>query len=803
MWKNYLKTSLRFFLRNKGFSLLNLAGLCAGTLCCVYILLYVRDQYSYDRDFPDASQIYRVVGRVQARNGSFDYRATTSPPVGPALASEFPVEATRMFPMLGSQQTLLFNPSGGVAMYVRDVYFVDENFFNVFPFRHSGGRDEFDPNREDEVVLSKKAAIRLFGKDDPLRKKISIENNYGDFTYTVIGVSEEDDKSSIHADAYMKMSTRVPGANFYVDDHWLEHNFAYTFVKLKPDITAARLVEKLPDFLSTHTRGQLGGRGGISQLALQPFSSIHTTGGYDQEMTKTVDGYFLALLFGIASLIQLIACINFMNLATARASRRAKEVGVRKIIGADTRGLVTQFLGESVVLALMAVLIALPVLVIVLPWLNQATGADISRTVFFQPEIWLLLVILALVTGVLAGSYPAFYLTAFQAPKVLKGDFTSHVSARGIRRSLVVFQFVLSIILIAGMLIIRQQLDYIQNKDLGFNKDEQIVLSFHRWKEKRCANYFAMAMRQLPEVSQASLTSNYLGAKDYQTDRVYLNGSDPAAAIGVRSLSSDEHFLTTMGIRLLSGHDFQADDTTSVIINEALMRQLNLDYSTAVGSGIFTTDRDSFRIAGVMKDFNFQSLHETVAPLMIVYSKALASVNNLILSVHTMNYASLLSKMDTIWTRRVWVAPFTPRFLSDEVKLLYETEIVLSRIVNCFTIIAILISCMGLFGLAAFDAEQRTKEIGIRKVMGASVSGIIALLSGGFFRLIGVAVLIAVPISWWIMNSWLEYFAFHVHPGWGSFGAAGGSTIIVAMVVVSYQARKAAVVNPVKSLRAD
>ena len=803
MWKNYLKTSLRFFARNKGFSLLNLAGLCAGTLCCIYILLYVRDQYSYDRDFPDASRIYRVVGRIQARNGSFDYRATTSPPLGPALADEFPVEATRMIPMLGSQETLLFNPGGNIGIYVKDVYFVDANFVDVFPFRHHGGSDEFDRNREDEVILSKKAAEHLFGNDDPIRKKISIENNYGDFTYTVIGVVDEDEKSSIHADAFVKMSTRVPGANFFVDDHWLDHAFAYTFVKLKPDISAEKLEEKLPAFLNNHTRGQLGGRGGVSQLSLQPFSSIHTTGGYDQEMTKTVDGYFLALLFGIAALIQIIACINFMNLATARASRRAKEVGVRKIIGAGTGGLVTQFLAESIILALMAVLIALPVLAVVMPWLNKATGADISRTVFLQPGIWLLLVILALVTGLLAGSYPAFYLTAFQAPRVLKGDFTSHVSARGIRRTLVVFQFVLSIILIAGMLIIRQQLDYIKNKDLGFNKDEQIVLSFHRWKEKRCANYFSMAMLQIPEVSSASLSSNYPGAQDFQTSGVYMNGSNPAGAIGVRSLTSDEHFLTTMGIRLLSGHDFHVDDTLSVIINETLMRQLNLDYSSAVGSGIFTTDRDSFRIVGVMKDFNYQSLHETVAPLMIRYSNQPTSINNLILTVHAISYSSLLAKLDTIWRRRVWVAPFTPRYLSDEVQLLYSTEIVLSRIINCFTIIAILISCMGLFGLAAFDAEQRTKEIGIRKVMGASVSGIIGLLSGSFFRLIGLAVLIATPISWWIMSSWLGYFAYRISVGWWVFGVAGGSTIIVAMTVVAYQARKAAVVNPVKSLRAD
>jgi putative ABC transport system permease protein len=801
MWKNYLLTSLRFFARNKGFSLLNLVGLCAGTSCCIYILLYVREQYSYDRDFPDTSKIYRVVGRVEARDGSFDFRATTSPPVAPALADEFPVVATRLIPTLGSEQNLLISQYAG--RYEKEAYYVDENFFKVFAFRFIGGSAENALVRSDAVVLSKQVADQLFGKDDPMYKKITIENSDGDNLFTVTGIIQESGKSSIHANVYIRMDPDGVGAGFLRDNHWFEHYFAYTFIKLKPNVSVGEVGEKLPDFLSRHSGGQLGGRGGVAQLMLQRLTAIHTTGGYDTEMSKTVDGYFLALLIGIGSLIQLIACINFMNLATARASRRAKEVGVRKIVGADKKGLVTQFLAESVALSLIAVLIALPVLVLVLPWLNEATGADIPRTVFFEPAIWFLLVILAVVTGLLAGSYPAFYLTAFQVPRVLKGDFGSHVSAGGIRRSLVVIQFALSIILIAGMLIIRQQLDFIRNKDLGYDKDEQIVLSFHTWGQRKCANYFAIAMRQFPEIRDVSLTDNYPGARGFQNGRVFLSGMSPVGAIGVRSLNSDEHFLQTMGIRLVSGRNFHWNDTGSVIVNEALMRQLGLDSARAPGAILFDMDRDTFRIAGVMKDFNYQSLHETVAPFLIVYRSGTSAFNHLIVKAHPVSYAKLLQKMEVIWKRRVWIAPFNPRFLSDEVQLLYATEIIMSRIVECFTVIAILISCLGLFGLAAFDAEQRTKEIGIRKVMGASVSKIVGLLSGGFFRLIGTAVILAVPVSWWVMRGWLNGFAYHIQIGWWVFGVAGGSTILVAMLVVIYQAMKAAVVNPVKSLRAD
>ncbi len=290
---------------------------------------------------------------------------------------------------------------------------------------------------------------------------------------------------------------------FLRDNSWEDHNFIYTFVRLKPGVEVSEVEQRLPGFLTKHTGGPSGNVGSGKELLLQPISDIHTNGGYEGEIGKTVSRFFLGILLGIAILIQLIACINFMNLATARASKRAKEVGVRKIIGAGKRGLVLQFLVESLTLAVIAVLITMPLLSFLLPWLNQLTGADISRTLFIDPEVWLLLAVIAVLTGILAGSYPAFYLSAFQAPKVIKGDFTSHVSVAGLRRSLVVFQFVLSIVLISAIIIIRQQMDYIQSRDLGFSKDQQIIFNFYTYETRKCAVYFAMGLRQNPEVSEA------------------------------------------------------------------------------------------------------------------------------------------------------------------------------------------------------------------------------------------------------------------------------------------------------------
>ena len=799
MFKNYLITSLRFLAKNKAFTLLNIVGLTIGTLCCVYILLYVRDQYSYDRHFTAADRIYRVVYHTEGV-GEGHYLAATSPPVAKALATEFSNEitATRVIPTIGSDEHLLIYNNKGI--YEKDACLVDDNFFRIFDFHFLEGDPDAALTGPNAVVLQKRLADKLFGDDDPIGKNIVIQNSDGDNGFVVKGVIDEsqsdgENKSSIHANIFFSINSGGFGHHFNSDNQWSDHNYVYTFVKLKPGESAKTLEANLPGFLGRHTNSRVG------DLKLQPLTSIHTTSGYAAEMSKTVSGFFLAVLFAIAAMIQLIACINFMNLATARASKRAKEVGVRKIIGAENKGLILQFLGESFSLSLIAVLITMPLLIAFLPWLNHVTGADIPRSVFADPAVWALLAVIALITGLLAGSYPAFYLSAFQAPKVLKGDLSSHISVAGIRRSLVVFQFVLSIILIASVVIIRRQLDYMQNKDLGFSKDEQLVFNFHTYATRRCADYFAIALRQFPEIVDASRTDNYPGGTNYRDERIYTRGEDQTQAINTQTLSCDEHFLKTMGIQLISGRDFHTGDTGVVIINQTLARQLKLDSAQSPVTGIITASGRRYTIAGVMKDFNYQSLHEKVSPFMIAYEIKPDGFNHLIVRTTTRNYSALMARMEVFWRRRVFVAPFEWSFMTDVLKKMYDTELIMARIIDTFTVMAILISCLGLFGLAAFNAEQRTKEIGIRKVMGASVARIVRLLSADFFKLIGISIAVSVPITWWIMNNWLNALAYHIGIPWWLFAAAGGSVMIVAMSVVSFQAMKAAIVNPVESLR--
>ncbi len=543
------------------------------------------------------------------------------------------------------------------------------------------------------------------------------------------------------------------------------------------------------------------------QLHLQPLASIHTTSGYENEMGKTVSASFLYLLLLIAALIQIIACINFMNLSTARASKRAKEVGVRKVIGAGKKDLIKQFLGESFLLSFIGVIIALPLLILALPYLNQITQANIHLSFLTDYRLWLILGSLIIVTGIVAGSYPAFYLSAFQAIKVIKGNFTSHVSAATIRRSLVVFQFVLSIVLIAGIIIIYSQLHYINNKDLGFEKDQRLIFSFYTQDSKSKMPTFINDLRQMADINSVSKSNNYLSQFVPQDHGVYLAGGSEATATDAQNITTDEYFVKANGIKIISGRDFRLYDSGRVLINETLMKRLGLHPENAPGTRLYSQykpDPETFvEVAGVMKDFNYNSLHNDVKPFMLVYDPARNGISNITVAANSKNYKELLGKIKTIWHKNLPETPFEYAFLDDEVQKQYETEITLANIINSFTLMAILISCLGLFGLAAFSAEQRNKEIGIRKVLGASVPGIVQLLSKDFLKLVLIAIVIATPIAWYAMDKWLQAFSYRISISWWMFALAGCIAVIIALFTISFQAIKAAIANPVKSLRSE
>jgi putative ABC transport system permease protein len=808
MIKSYFKTALRFLLKNKTFSLINIFGLAAGTLCCLYILLYVQEQYSYDKQHKNASSIYRITTDL-VLTGDKHHGAASSPPIAPAMKNDFPEvqNFTRVVKtdMLGAKEHLLRYKEQ--SFYETGALYVDSTFFDVFSYNFVEGHALHALDEPYTVVLLKPTAEKLFGREGAVGKLININDAYGKHDFKITGVVDESlGKSHLEGNMFISMKSGNIGLSIANDPEWAGNNFLYSYIRVRPNTDVNALEKKFPAFLKKYAAEKMRQLGMQKQLHLQSITSIHTTAGYDVEPTKTSDPSFLLILVLIAVLIQVIACINFMNLSTARASKRAKEVGVRKVIGAGKYDLIKQFLGESFLLSFIGVIIALPLLWVALPYLNDITRTDIHLSFFADYRLWLMLTGLIAMTGLVAGSYPAFYLSAFEAIKVIKGNFNSRVSAAGIRKSLVVFQFVLSIVMITGIIIIYSQLNFIKNKDLGFDKNQKMVFNFYTSDAQNKMTPLANDLKRLAGVKVVTRADNYLSQFVMHDHGVYPEGGNMQTAVDAQNIACDQYFMKANGIKLVSGRDFIPGDSGKVLINQTLAKRLNLTAQTAPGARLYTQyggPATFVTVAGVMKDFNYNSLHNDVKPFMLVYSNNPGDFSSMILSTSSKDYRALLSQIGAIWQKDMPAVPFEYSFLDQEVQKQYETEITLSQIINSFTLIAILISCLGLFGLAAFSAEQRSKEIGIRKVLGSSVTGIVQLLSKDFLILVIISFGIATPIAWFGMSKWLQAFAYRIPLTWWMFALAGILAVLIALITVSSQAIKAALMNPVKSLKTE
>jgi putative ABC transport system permease protein len=816
MIKNYFKTGLRHLWKNKTFSFINIIGLATGTLCCLYIVLYVADQYSYDKHFAHAKDIYRVTWFGKTPGNNLAKVGTNSPAIAPAMKKDFGEvqQFTRVVKtdVFGVKEHLLRYKDK--SFYETDAVYADSTFFDIFNYHFLGGSASTVLAQPYSVVLLQPVAVKLFGGGDPIGKVITIDNAYGKHDFKITGVVDESlGKSHLHANLFMAMNSGGMGDYTSNNQSWAGDNFTFSYVRLEPGTNVEALEKKLPSFLDKYGAQQLMNIGMEKKLHLQPVSAIHTTSGYNHD-EHSVSRQFLYLLLLVGALIQIIACINFMNLSTARATKRAKEVGVRKVIGAGRKDLVRQFLGESLLVSLFSVGIALPLLILALPSLNRITQAGIGLSFFSDYRIWWVLMALVTLTGLVAGSYPAFYLSNFRAINVLKGNLTNHISAAGIRRSLVVFQFVLSITLITSIIVIKSQLNYIKNRDLGFDKNQKFIFSFYTGDVENRVSSFMSDLRQLAEVKVVSRANNSLGQSVPNDWEYSLVSGNAAGAEDTKMMFTDEFFVKAYGIRLISGRDFRQTDSGKVLINETFARKLGLKPETAPGTRLYPRQDPAeparyVEIAGVMKDFNYNSLRDDINSFMLVYQDQkvrdgqIEQRSNVIVSTGTNDYKALLKKVQAIWVSSFPSVPFEFSFLDSAVQHQYETEMTLSRIINSFTLMAILISCLGLFGLAAFSAEQRTKEMGVRKVLGATVFHLTALLSKDFIRLVMVAIVIATPIAWWAMSKWLQAFAYRVNIHWWMFALGGATAILIALLTVSFQAIKAALANPVKSLRSE
>jgi putative ABC transport system permease protein len=806
MLKNYLKIAFRNLWRNKSTSAINIIGLAIGIATCLIIVLFIQNELSYDRYNEKADQIVRVVFRGTAQGGKMN-EANVMPPTASTLKADYPevLEATRIRsygqPRISNGEKSFRNSSFA---------FVDANFFQVFTLPLIKGNANTALLKPNSIVITSLIAQKYFGNEDPIGKELTFKD--WNITYLVTGVIDKVPANShFHFDLFASM-TGYPDAN---NDSWMVSEF-FTYLVLPRGYDYKKLEAKLPEVVEKYMGPQLQKSMGMSLkqfrekgndigLFLQPLTDIHLNSDFSYDLEAGADIHYLYIFGSIAVFMLIIACINFMNLSTAGASKRAREVGIRKVLGSAQLQLVLQFLVESILLTLIASLLAIELLYLALPVFNEIAGKHLSFQIIENPWIGPGLLIFILVTGLLAGSYPAFFLSSFKPVAVLKGRFLSGNKSIGLRSSLVVFQFIISITLIVSTIVVFKQLSYIQNKKLGYEKEQVLVIQETNWLGKNEV-LFRQELLKDPRIKNVSL-SGYLPAGPSFNNNFFVSpGNNPSQIIKTLRYDVDENYIPALRLKLIEGRNFSTDlktDSASVILNETAARELGWN-NHALDKIITRSNNEgnkaSFRVIGIVQDFHFKSLHDKISPLVMVLGN---NSGTMIAKISTTDIPGLLTSIEKKWVALKAEEPFAYSFLDERFNKTYQTEQKTGFILSIFAGLTIFVACLGLFGLAKFTAEQRTKEIGIRKVLGASASGIVNLLSKDFLKLVAIAFLVAAPISWLIMNKWLEDFAYRISINIWVFIVAAIAAISIALLTVSIQSLKAAFANPVKSLKTE
>jgi len=808
MLRSYLKIAFRNLTRNKLYSSINILGLAAGLAVCLLIMMYIFDELSYDKHHKDGDRIYRL---VYSSNTGETWSAQPAP-VAFTLKGELPEveQVTRLLKVPDVDKILLQHEQGPNTkkFFETNGYYVDSTFFQIFSYDLIYGNALSAFSRPNSIVLSESVATKMFGNENPIGKAVKLQLPYGNSVYTVQAVFKENHKSHIPAHFLMSMENTDIGTWLKTQQSWATNNIFHTYVKLKPGVDPNVFEKNMIPFWERHEGAELKAAGYSKNHFIQRMTDIYLHSSLGNEIAPNGNIRYLYIMGSIAAFILVIACINFMNLSTARSEKRAREVGVRKVIGAERASLIGQFLGESFLLCLIALAIAFVLTQLLLPLFNDLTQKDLQLS--NNPGLVYWIAGLAIVTGLFAGLYPAFYLSSFQPAKVLKGKILNSWSATALRKGLVVFQFTISVMLILGAIVIASQLSYMKHQDLGFKKDQQLILPVTSGEVAK--NYTALRdeLVKTPGVAAVTSGSTYPGIRNINDMPCYSEGRAPSQFTDVTMITIKEDYFQTLGLKLLYGREFARNsraDSNNIILNETAIRDLGYNPATAVGKRVnwdWHGEKHHMTITGVVKDFNYESLHTAIKPLGFSINVFFANSSNYTIArLQAGNYAQTLKAVEKTWNKINPSAPFEYSFLDQDFQRNYEKEERTSHIVIDSTVIAILIACLGLFGLVTFSAERRTKEIGIRKVLGASIMNITLLLSGEFIRLAGLAILIASPLAWYGMHLWLRNFAYPIAISWWMFVAAGGLAIVIALITVSFQSIKTAVSNPVKSLRTE
>jgi predicted permease len=788
MFKNYLKIALRNLQRHKAYSLLNISGLAIGMACSILILLWVQNELSYDRFHADADEMYRLTCNAG------DFKAAVTPAgMAAGLQSEMPEIKSTV--RISKPSTELFEV-GTQKFEEKNILYVDSNFLNVFSFQLLKGDRISALANPNAIVITEAMAKKYFGDNGAIGKIIKKNNNDN---LVVTGVlADVPSNSHLQFDFILPMSSIASTNDDIKNSVWGSFNF-YTYIELNKNINTdaaklAKLTARIKEIYKTHVPDMK------VDFQLQSLTAIHLHSDLQIDVAGNGNIQYVNIFFIVAIFILIVACINFMNLATARSARRAKEVGLRKVVGAGRGQLMVQFLGESLIISFFSLLIAIGIVWLLLPAFNHLAEKNLFFSLLNGKLIFMLAGI-ALLTGILSGIYPALFLSGFKPITVLKGKLKIGGGNLLFRNSLVVTQFVVSIILLVGTAVVYRQLNFIKNKNLGFDKSNLLYMQMTGdiWNKQPALKTL---LQQDPNTNDYSVISDLPTSLVTGTIDVQWEGKDPKSQVVVPSMDVDENFVKVFQMKIVAGRSFSRSfkgDSSNYVINETAMHLMGMNINNAVGRNISFSGTKGI-VIGVVKDFNFKPLQYAIDPLILRLNRWGGYV---MLRTHPGNTQATINALGKISHDLNPAYPFTYNFLDKDLDNLYKGERQMGSIFNLFAILAIFISCLGLYGLSAFMAEQRTREIGVRKVLGASVFSIIYLLSGKFTRLIIIAIIIAIPVSWWAIDNWLKSFAYRINIGGMIFLIACGTALLIALLTVSYESIKAAIANPVKSLRSE
>jgi putative ABC transport system permease protein len=812
MFSNFFKIALRHLMKQKMYSAIKICGFAIGIAACLLIALFIREELSYDRGYPDASRIYRIIGAIN-ENGNIRRGTSMPAPMRTALKNNFPeVEAAgrimpnRLFDGAGSNYVRLADKTNN--SFEEGFTYADQDMLDILKIPMVYGDRKQALAAPNAIVISKKKSDKFFPGVNPVGKIIYLNDNK-EKPYTIGGVMQDFPVNSHLQFDYLLTLT---GVEFWPGEQntWMASNYD-NYVLVRPGTDIPALEKKitysiLNDYVIPVMK-QAGNKDAESiaksgSIHLQPITDIYLRSyNIDSDDVKSTGDIRLIWLFAaIAAFILIIACINFINLSTAKSANRAKEVGLRKVVGSLKGSLIKQFLVESMVFSFLSFAGGLILAAILLPYFNGIAGRSLSIP---WNEWWLLplMIAAAVVIGLLAGLYPSFYLSSFKPIQVLKGQVAKGSRHSGFRNALVVFQFTTSIILIISTIVIYNQMQFILNQKLGFDKEQVVLINGAHTLGNNVRN-FKNELLDLPEVKHVSVSDYLPVASTKRNGNQFWNAGKQiveAPANGQFWLV-DNDYLQTIGIRLVAGRNFSADivsDSQRVIINQTLARELNL--KDPVGKQI-ANGNGTWEVIGVVEDFHFESLRQKVEGLCLQLGNSPSVVS---VKISGGDMRKSIASITALWQSFAPGQPIRFDFLDERIKLMYADVERMGKIFTSFTILTIIVACLGLFALSAFMAEQRSKEIGIRKVLGASITGITALLSKDFLKLIAIAMIIASPIAWWAMSKWLEDFNYRTSIGWWIFIVAGVISLLIALITISFQSLKAATANPVKTLRSE